>query len=67
MQFFERAKKQKKNALVNEADWKRSISGRQAPEILLFIKSSRLELWPTQPYTRWIPGTIFPGIKRPER
>jgi hypothetical protein len=33
----------------------------------LFSAASTPTLRPTQPPTQWVPGTIFPEIKRPER
>jgi hypothetical protein len=35
--------------------------------IFLFTTASKTALWPTQPLTRWVPGALSLGVKRPRR
>jgi hypothetical protein len=44
-------------------NWCSIASGGQ--EIFLYSITSRPALRPTQPSAQWVPGSVFPGIKRP--
>jgi hypothetical protein len=44
-----------------------SIPGRGNDDIFLFATASRPALGPTQPPIQWVPGSLTPGAKRPER
>jgi hypothetical protein len=44
-----------------------SIPGRGNAKFLLFATASRPALGPTQSSIQWVPGTLYPSVKRPGR
>jgi hypothetical protein len=46
-------------------DW--GIESRQGLGIFLFTTASRTALGPSHPPIQWVPGALFPEVKRPGR
>jgi hypothetical protein len=46
-----------------QAGWP-GFNSRQGQEIFLYSTASRLALGPTQLPNQWVPGALFPGVKR---
>jgi hypothetical protein len=40
------------------------LNSQQGQHFLLFSAASRPALWPTQSLIQWVPGGIYPGVKR---
>jgi hypothetical protein len=50
------------DGLRAEQPW---LDYRQKHEIFLYSTASKPVLWHTQPPFLWVPGALFPGVKRP--